>query len=192
MKLYCFYTLKALWDGQGKIEMYYGMPRVKRQLSGKKVYFSTGFGYGQWIWHNICFITVYMHSVFIQWNCLIFTEVKISSSHQRCFIKKPAVLFKKRLAQIFSCKFCDYFKSTFFTKHLRATSSLKTRSRYITGDNSKYPISRFNVAFYFLACWPQKLFVFSSTFYVFVKTAIQISKEFLSKTSLYGRLILLI
>ena len=32
MKLYYFYTLKALWDGQGKIKMYYGMPRVKKQL----------------------------------------------------------------------------------------------------------------------------------------------------------------
>ena len=36
MKLYYFYTLKALWDGQGKIKMYYGMPRVKKQLSGKR------------------------------------------------------------------------------------------------------------------------------------------------------------
>ena len=35
MKLYYFYTLKALWDSQGKIKMYYGMPRVKNQLSGK-------------------------------------------------------------------------------------------------------------------------------------------------------------
>ena len=35
MKFYYFYTLKALWDGQGKIRMYYGMSRVKKQLSGK-------------------------------------------------------------------------------------------------------------------------------------------------------------
>ena len=35
MKLYYFYTLKALWDGQGKIKMYYGMSRVKKQLSEK-------------------------------------------------------------------------------------------------------------------------------------------------------------
>ena len=35
-----FYTLKALWDGQGNIKMYYGMSRVKKQLSGKR---STGF-----------------------------------------------------------------------------------------------------------------------------------------------------
>ena len=35
MKLYCYYTLKELWDGQGKIKMYYGMCRVKKRLSGK-------------------------------------------------------------------------------------------------------------------------------------------------------------
>ena len=35
MKLYYFYTLKALWDDQGKIKMYYGMSRVKKQLSEK-------------------------------------------------------------------------------------------------------------------------------------------------------------
>ena len=32
MKLHYFYTLKALWDSQGKIKMYYGMYRVKKQL----------------------------------------------------------------------------------------------------------------------------------------------------------------
>ena len=36
MKLSYFYTLKALWDGQSKIKMYYGMSRFKKQLSGKK------------------------------------------------------------------------------------------------------------------------------------------------------------
>ena len=36
MKLYYFYTLKALWNGQGKIKMYYGMSKVKKQLSGKR------------------------------------------------------------------------------------------------------------------------------------------------------------
>ena len=35
VKLYYFYTLKALWDGQGKIKMYYGMSRVTKQLPGK-------------------------------------------------------------------------------------------------------------------------------------------------------------
>ena len=36
IKLYCFHTLKALWDGQGKINMYYGISKIKRQLSGKR------------------------------------------------------------------------------------------------------------------------------------------------------------
>ena len=35
MKHY-FYTLKALWDGQGKIKMNCGMSRVKKPLSGKR------------------------------------------------------------------------------------------------------------------------------------------------------------
>ena len=41
IKLYYFYTLKALWDGQGKIKMYYGISRVKKQLSGKRFILST-------------------------------------------------------------------------------------------------------------------------------------------------------
>ena len=35
MKLYHFHNLKALWDGQGKTKMYFGMYRVKKKLSGK-------------------------------------------------------------------------------------------------------------------------------------------------------------
>ena len=35
MKLYYFYTLKALWDAQGKTKIYYGMSRVKKELLGK-------------------------------------------------------------------------------------------------------------------------------------------------------------
>ena len=36
MKLYYFHTLKTLWDGQGKIKVYYGMSKVKTQLSRKR------------------------------------------------------------------------------------------------------------------------------------------------------------
>ena len=32
---------------------------------------------------------------------------------------RPATLLKKRLAQVFSCEFCEFFKNTFFTEHLR-------------------------------------------------------------------------
>ena len=35
-KIVKLYYLKGLWDGQGKIKMYYGMPRVKKKLSGKR------------------------------------------------------------------------------------------------------------------------------------------------------------
>ena len=38
MKFCYFHSLKALWDGQGKIKMYYGMSRVKKQLLEKKAY----------------------------------------------------------------------------------------------------------------------------------------------------------
>ena len=30
---------------------------------------------------------------------------------------------KKALAQVFSCKFCEISKNTFFTEHLRTTAS---------------------------------------------------------------------
>ena len=36
IKLYYTHTLKALWNGQGKIKMHYGMSRIKKQLSGKR------------------------------------------------------------------------------------------------------------------------------------------------------------
>ena len=38
MKPYYFYTLKALWNGQGKIKMYYGMCTVKKQLVAKRYF----------------------------------------------------------------------------------------------------------------------------------------------------------
>ena len=36
MKIYYFHTFKTWLDDQGKIKMYYGMSRVKKQLSAKK------------------------------------------------------------------------------------------------------------------------------------------------------------
>ena len=33
---------------------------------------------------------------------------------------------KETLAQVFSCEFCNIFKSTFFTEHLRTTASVTT------------------------------------------------------------------
>ena len=36
MKLYYFHALKALLDSQGKIKLYYGMLRLKKQLSRKR------------------------------------------------------------------------------------------------------------------------------------------------------------
>ena len=49
MELYYFYTLKTLWDTQDKIKMYYGMSRVKKQLSGKRsITFSLFHACGNW------------------------------------------------------------------------------------------------------------------------------------------------
>ena len=36
----------------------------------------------------------------------------------------PATLLKKVLAQVFSCEFCEIFKNTFFTEHVRATAPM--------------------------------------------------------------------
>ena len=41
----------------------------------------------------------------------------IKSLKERVFIKKEV------LTQVFSCKFCEIFKNTFFKEHLRATAS---------------------------------------------------------------------
>ena len=35
---------------------------------------------------------------------------------------------KETLAQVFSCEFCEIFKSTFFTEHLQATASISFKS----------------------------------------------------------------
>ena len=38
---------------------------------------------------------------------------------------KTTTLFKKEaLAQVFSCELCEFFKNTFFTKHLRVNASV--------------------------------------------------------------------
>ena len=38
MKLYYFYTLRALPDDQGKIKIFYGMSKFKKQLLGKYLF----------------------------------------------------------------------------------------------------------------------------------------------------------
>ena len=34
---------------------------------------------------------------------------------------------KETLAQVFSCEFCEIFKNTFFTEHLRTTASVNAK-----------------------------------------------------------------
>ena len=55
---------------------------------------------------------------------------KFTGKHlcQSLFLKKvaglrPATLFKKALAQVFSCEFCEISKNTFFTEHLWTIAS---------------------------------------------------------------------
>ena len=70
MKLYYFQTLKALWDGQGKIKMYYGISTVKKQLSGKRSILS---------WHKIYWALtllnasacIYLHGFYSLWLSFI-------------------------------------------------------------------------------------------------------------------------
>ena len=39
-------------------------------------------------------------------------------------LKKRLFTKKETLAQVFSCEFCEFFKSNFFTEHLRVTASV--------------------------------------------------------------------
>ena len=92
--------------------------------------------------------------------CSFSTKTQYSrSSHQRCSIRKgvlrnftkfrgkhlcqslffnrvadlrPITLSKERLAQVFSCEFCENSKNTLFAEHLRATASV-TLSSFILG-----------------------------------------------------------
>ena len=76
---------------------------------------------------------------------IFYFVLAVWSSHQRCSVNKmflevsqnsqentvpetffclrPATLFKKSLAQVFSCEFSEISKNTFFPEHLRTTTS---------------------------------------------------------------------
>ena len=64
-----------------------------------------------------------------RWSCSIYKKVflKLSQNSQEntctgaSFLTK---LKKKTLAQVFSWKFCEICKNTFFTKHLQVTASV--------------------------------------------------------------------
>ena len=93
-------------------------------------------------------------SIFL-WNCEYWTKkstyamlIKLRSSHQRCSMKKDvlrnftkftgkhlcqSLFFNKvagllqTLAQVFSCKFCEISKNTFFTEYIWMTASKNFR-----------------------------------------------------------------
>ena len=56
---------------------------------------------------------------------LFFTKVagRQSFFFNKVAAQRPATLLKKRLAQVFSCKFCEISKNTFFTEHHWETAS---------------------------------------------------------------------
>ena len=57
---------------------------------------------------------------------------RISQIAQENTCARVPTLLKKRLAQVFSCEFCENFKNTFFTEHLWTTASEKQ----LTQNNS--------------------------------------------------------
>ena len=64
-------------------------------------------------------------------KCVLRNFAKFARKHlcQRLFFNKvaglrPATLFKESLVQVFSCEFYEFSKNTFFTQHLRTTSSM--------------------------------------------------------------------
>ena len=58
---------------------------------------------------------------------------------KKVFLKIAKFTGKKEIvAQVFSCEFCDIFKNTFFTKHLRFLSPNVTEFRISTLRTSLY------------------------------------------------------
>ena len=56
----------------------------------------------------------------------VFLKISQNSQENTCAGARPATLLTKKLwlAQVFSCEFCEVFKNTFFTEHLRTTASI--------------------------------------------------------------------
>ena len=47
-----------------------------------------------------------------------------STGKHLCRPQASNFINKETLAQVFSCEFCEIFKNTFFTEHLRTTASI--------------------------------------------------------------------
>ena len=107
-------------------------------------------------------------------NVIFVLTFSYRSSHQRCSIIKgvfgkfakftgkhlcQSLLFNKKqtLAQVFSCKFCEIFKKTFFTEHLWTTAYVQKTSAVPLvkpDDLSDYLFYKQEIEFYF----PDSLF----------------------------------
>ena len=63
---------------------------------------------------------------------------KYRSRYWRCSIKKTQT-------QVFFCEFCNIFKNTFFTEHLRATAALNTFSDCFTCNKISNSSTKWNM-----------------------------------------------
>ena len=53
----------------------------------------------------------------------VFLKISQNSQENTCARVRAATLLKKTVAQVFSCEFCEIFKSTFFTEYIWAPAS---------------------------------------------------------------------
>ena len=67
----------------------------------------------------------------------ICTQTYTEAVVRRCSVKVSCNFIKKRLAQVFSCEFCEISKNTFFTEPLRTTASICTQANIILAISSR-------------------------------------------------------
>ena len=95
------------------------------------------------MWKVFCLVVVDKLMViydFWVWMCCFKFDARFRTSHWRCSIKKVFLkilqnwqawglqLYQKRDCDTdVSCEFCEIFKNTFLTEHLRATASNSSR-----------------------------------------------------------------
>ena len=71
----------------------------------------------------ILFIYILLSLIIMIIIIIIMIVIIAEAVIERCSVKK-VFLKISHLAQIFACEFCEIFKNTFFTEHLRTTASI--------------------------------------------------------------------
>ena len=103
MKVYYFHTLKVLWDSKDEIKMYYGMSRVKKQLSGKRsierieIFFCH-----TWLFGNLVKVTKYPN-FFLQTLFETYRRYGHKSLCNIYLMKEPSCKYMKMLDKIQLC-----------------------------------------------------------------------------------------